>query len=50
MCGGGSIPLEGAYSVPGTFNLGGDNHQIAMNNTMENIESMCQKKSNKNNG
>jgi hypothetical protein len=45
MCGGGSIPLEGAHSIPGTFHLGGDNHPIAVNNAGENMEDLCTKKS-----
>ena len=45
MCGGGSIPLEGAHSLPGVFNLGGDNHSLAVTNAGENIESYSTKKS-----
>jgi len=44
MCGGGSIPLEGAHSLPGVFNLGGDNHSLAVSNAGENIQSYSSKK------
>lgn len=44
MCGGGSISLEGAYSYPSCFHIGGDNHETAVEHSRENMQSMIDAK------
>ena len=44
MSGGCSIPLEGAYSFPHQFHLGGDNHTVAIEHSRDNMEAMCVRK------
>ncbi|KHJ84199.1 hypothetical protein OESDEN_16090 [Oesophagostomum dentatum] len=39
MCGGGSIPLEGALSFPGCLFIGADLHPKAMERCSENVAS-----------
>lgn len=36
MCGGGSIPIEGAISWKNSLFLGGDNHEMAMSRCLQN--------------
>ncbi|BES92007.1 THUMP domain containing 3 [Nesidiocoris tenuis] len=38
LCGGGSIPIEGALGFPGTFHVCGDHHERAMARTCANIQ------------
>ncbi|XP_026280407.1 tRNA (guanine(6)-N2)-methyltransferase THUMP3 [Frankliniella occidentalis] len=37
LAGGGSVPIEGAMSFPGTFHIGGDNHSKAMSRLYSNL-------------
>ncbi|KAK3912613.1 THUMP domain-containing protein 3 [Frankliniella fusca] len=37
LAGGGSVPIEGAMSFPGTFHIGGDNHYKAMSRLYSNV-------------
>ena len=38
LCGGGSIPLEGALAFPGIHFIGGDNHPLAIERCKQNLE------------
>lgn len=40
LAGGGSIPIEGAMSFPGTFHLGGDNHPKACSRFYSNVRCL----------
>jgi len=40
MCGGGSISLEGAVGIPGTFHVAGDNHEKAVENASDNYTAL----------
>ncbi|XP_014255840.1 THUMP domain-containing protein 3-like [Cimex lectularius] len=44
LCGGGSIPIEGALSFPGTFQIGGDKDDKAINRTSANITHLTKEK------
>ena len=37
MCGGGSIPIEGALAFPGTNFFGGDVHPLALERCQQNV-------------
>ena len=38
MCGGGSIPIEGALAFQNGFFIGGDNHNLAAERTANNLK------------
>ena len=38
MCGGGSIPIEGALAYQNGFFIGGDNHELAVERTANNLK------------
>ena len=38
MCGGGSIPIEGALAFKNGFFIGGDNHNLAAERTANNLK------------
>eukprot|EP00095_Tigriopus_kingsejongensis_P000571 maker-scaffold372_size192401-snap-gene-0.41 protein:Tk00571 transcript:maker-scaffold372_size192401-snap-gene-0.41-mRNA-1 annotation:"thump domain-containing protein 3-like" len=40
MCGGGSIPIEGALGYPGAFYMAGDLHELARNRTRDNVTAL----------
>ncbi|GLH00129.1 THUMP domain-containing protein 3 [Gryllus bimaculatus] len=40
LCGGGSIPVEGAMALPGCYNMAGDIHPMAISRAFENIQNM----------
>uniref|UniRef100_A0A1B6JTN3 THUMP domain-containing protein n=1 Tax=Homalodisca liturata TaxID=320908 RepID=A0A1B6JTN3_9HEMI len=43
LCGGGSIPIEGALAYPSTYQICGDSHEKAVNRSRNNIESLKDK-------
>ena len=43
MCGGGSIPIEGALAFSQGFFLGGDNHDLATKRTGNNLKEFDRK-------
>lgn len=46
MCGGGSIPIEGALNWPNSFHICGDNHPLAWSRTLQNVQAVNRKLSN----
>uniref|UniRef100_H3BH06 THUMP domain containing 3 n=1 Tax=Latimeria chalumnae TaxID=7897 RepID=H3BH06_LATCH len=47
MCGTGAIPIEGTMEWPGCYFIAGDNHELAVNRTTNNIGSILKKRRNK---
>ncbi|XP_067010188.2 tRNA (guanine(6)-N2)-methyltransferase THUMP3 [Anabrus simplex] len=46
MCGGGSIPIEGALTFPGSFYIGGDFHPKAVSRSSVNVDALVSKRKN----
>ncbi|XP_077581853.1 tRNA (guanine(6)-N(2))-methyltransferase THUMP3 [Stigmatopora nigra] len=47
MCGTGAIPLEGALEFPSSFHIAGDNNDIAVNRTVNNVCHIQKRKEDK---
>ena len=43
MCGGGSIPIEGALNWPASLYLCGDHHELAPPRALANVENVVEK-------
>lgn len=42
MCGGGSIPIEGALNWPASLHLCGDHHDLAPPRTLANVQNVVE--------